>query len=148
MQSITQRCLNAFYFLVLFYILNIFSNTIQFIIDGDTYSRVLDSVLHSIILLPVTFMIFYRGYRSVAYDNTMFKVYLYSELPILVFYCYHLKYQSLCYNGIDRLVDKFNEQKWMSFKFILAENLVLFCTIWLRFATTIQAINWRTRDTY
>lgn len=144
----TQRCLSAWYILCVFYLLNITSNTMQFVQDGETFVRILDSVLHSFILLPITFMVFYRGYRSVSYDNTMFKVYLYSELPILAFYCYHLKYQSLCYNGFDRLMVKYNQQKWITFGFIIAETFVLFLSIWQRFACVLMAINWRTRDTY
>ena len=108
----------------------------------------MESVLHAFIMIPICFMIFYRGYRAVAFDNTMFKTYLYTELPITLFYCFHMKYETLCYNGLDKVWDKFSQPKTLSFWLIIVDNVFLALSIWMRLSCILMAIQWRTRDTY
>ena len=110
--------------------------------------KLLESLLHTMIMSMITFMVFYRGYRAVAFDNTMFKMYVYTELPVIIFYCYHFKYNSLCYNGLDLLVARAKQTATPTLYLVIAENSLLLVVLWLRISCLITATAWRTRDTY
>ena len=129
--------------------MNIGTNTWMFAKEKDTTEvKLLVSILHMLVMSMIAFMVFYRGYRAVAFDNTMFKLYVYTELPVVLFYCYHFKYNSLCYNGLDLLVTRAKQTVTATLYLIIAENSLLLIILWLRISCLITATAWRTRDTY
>ena len=146
---LSERCRFAWLLTIFFYILNTTSNVIQLWQLDVKPRRLLEGLLHFLIFVPITLMVFYRGYRSVAFDNTMLKGYLLQELPLTLFYGFCLKYDVLCYNGFDRFLAVKEISGWaVQSYFILAEEFFLLLVIIVRIRCMTNAISWRSRDAY
>ena len=146
---LSERCRSAWLLTIFFYLLNTASNSIQLWKLDVKPRRVLEGLLHMLIVIPITLMLFYRGYRSVAFDNTMLKSYLLQELPLILFFCFCLKYDVLCYNGFDRFLAVKDVSGWdIQSYIILAEEFFLLVMIIVRIRCMCFAISWRSRDAY
>ena len=99
-------------------------------------------------MVLICFMVFYRGYRSVAWDNTMFKQYLGCEIALTLFFCFNFKYETSSYNGLDRMLNLWRAGNTKTVFFVIFEQAFLGLSIFMRLSCMYVALNWRVKDTY
>ena len=103
-KKFSQKCYLAWFQMLLFFIFNFTSNLIQCCIGEAPIERLLQSILHSMIFIQLGFYVFYKGYRTVAYNFHYEKLYVKFELVLVFFYLYILTYDVICYNGLQRII--------------------------------------------
>lgn len=143
-----KKCNTVWKLTNIYLILNFGINFYKYITGEDkNLTPFLLSLLNLNLLTFANFWIFYRGYRSAAHDNSLFKIYFRLEIVALVYYFIAFKYKIWGFNGLNSLDVALKDKDIYLFFSVCFLNLFLFWILFLRVGCLIIVINWKTKST-
>lgn len=122
----------TFLCVVLFYVVNTTSTTLDFLVGDGQFFMMLYSIMHACIALPLALLFMSKGFRCLAGITTETTWYKYGEIFFMVASAMAFFFKFLCYHGMKYVFHKMKDDGILVFVLGLLELTLLATNFLLR----------------
>lgn len=122
----------TFLLILLYYLLNILINVLDFFMGSGNFFTMLYSIMHGCIAIPLALLFMSKGYRCLAGISTELKWYKYGEIFFVVGSLMALIFKFLCYHGLKYVFTVMKTNGFLEFILGLVSMIVLLANLGLR----------------